>query len=165
MFMIRICVLLGFVFALQQLPARTPEDFHASTIKDSRVTNAPLFLSVTGKGRVFPFRDGQMLQVGREYTMIAVPDRGYIVTNWVKVIVFTETEYVYDQNGNPLPAITSVIRSPTEYTGNPVLKFTMQPVDVILNVPDVTTITVTTEWQANFVPGKRPGFNKGWWRK
>jgi hypothetical protein len=158
-------LLLAVLLGAHQLPAQTLGDIRASVVKDSNVTNAPLFLSITGEGRVVPFHNGQMLQVGREHIMVGVPDPGNAFTNWAMIKVFVTTEITFDQNGNQLPPLVTIIRSPPlNYTNSPVLKFTLQPINVIYS-NDVFTISEYTEWQANFVPGKRPDSDKNWWRR
>jgi len=158
-------LLLAVLLGAHQLPAQTLSDIRASVVKDSNVTNAPLFLSITGEGRVVPFHDGEMLQVGRKYTMVGIPDRENVFSNWATINVFVTTEITFDQNGNQLPPLVSTVSSPPlNYTNVPVLKFTIQPVNVIFS-NNIFSISEYTEWQANFVPGKRVGSDRGWWRR
>jgi hypothetical protein len=108
-------------------------------------------LYTDGPGRFFPFHDGQMLQVGRNYEMIAVPQWGYVFTHWTPVDVFTITEIKYDLDGNPLPPMVFTMVSPEqEVIRKPVLRFAMQPVEVILDVPGVENITLSRGWKAHF---------------
>jgi len=138
-------------FALQ-MPAQSSKDWQAPDSGRRAVTNAPLQLFVTGSGVVLPFHDGQMLEVGRNYSMIAIPDRGYAFTNWNPVDVFTFIETTLDSSGDPQSVTNTVLSPVPEFTSDPRLRFTMAPVSVLYDVPGVRTITMTEGWQANFVP-------------
>jgi hypothetical protein len=147
-------LLLTFIMAAQQLPAQLSDDNHGSAIKASDVSYAPLLLYTSGSGRIIPFEDGQMLPVGRRYFMIAIPDRGYVFTNWMPVSVFTTTAIVTN-NGVPTVLTNTITSTGPAYTRCPALIFTMQPVEVIED-NSLLTISVSEGWQANFVPaGKR----------
>jgi hypothetical protein len=151
---------LGVLLGVHQLSPQTVGDLHASVVKDNNATNAPLFLSITGEGRVVPFHDGEMLQVGRKYIMAAIPDRDYVFTNWTEVQVFILITSVTN-NGETFPT-TNTVEVPLVFTNNPVLRFTQQSVNVLFSSPD-SSLTESTEWRANFVPGRRPGSDRGWW--
>lgn len=158
----RTCLLLAVVLVVQQMSAQVPDDIHGSAVKDGEVTNAPLLLYTTGEGRILPFHYGQMLQVGRKYRMIAIPDRGFVFTNWNPVNVFTLTSAEIDYNTSPPTTnfVTSVDLSPVPaYTKNPLLRFTMEPEEVLFET-NGNSLTVGIGWQANFVPGRRPGFER-----
>src|SRR5882724_10455020 len=156
-----IFLLLALVLAVQPLPAQAPDDDHDPANQHGIASYAPLPLFTTGSGRIVPFQDGQMLEVGRSYVMAAIPHRGYIFTNWQPVNVFTETVITVDDNGVTNAPITSVVVSPAPpSSARPVLRFTMQPEIVVANIPGVVTITETSGWQANFVPGRRRGLDR-----
>lgn len=146
-------LLLTSILAAQQLPAQLSDDNHGSPIKASDVSYAPLLLYTSGAGRIIPFEDGQSLQVGRRYFMIAIPDRGYVFTNWTPVNVFTTTAIVTN-NGVPTVLTNTITSAGPAYTRCPVLKFTMQPVEVIED-NSLLTISVSEGWQANFVPARK----------
>jgi hypothetical protein len=130
--------------ALLSLGLQTPA-------QTSNISYAPLTVLTNGGGVVFFCHAGEMLEVGRRYAMLAVPDPGYEFTNWTRVDVFTISEIHLDESGNPT-TITSTVVSPTpDVITDPVLIFTMEPQVVILNVPGVRQITETIGWQANFV--------------
>jgi hypothetical protein len=156
----RICLLLALLLVAQRLPAQTQNDDHGPTFHRRNVSYAPLSLFTTGAGRIVPFEDGQMLQVGRNYVMAAIPQRGYVFANWQPVNVFTETITAVDDNG-VTNTITSMVPSlvPPSSTRQ-VLRFTMQPEVLITNIPGVVTITESSGWQANFVPARRHGFGR-----
>lgn len=157
-----IFILLALMSLTLQMPAQTTSDGHNSGFQSDAVSRAPLLLFTNGQGQVFPLRNGQifrlhngqMLEVGGNYVLEAVPDRGFAFTNWNPVRVFTFTEVILDESGNA-NTITNMVVSPVpNYTRNPVLRFTMQPVEVLYDVPGVGTITEGEGWQANFVPAR-----------
>jgi hypothetical protein len=153
-----IYILITLMSLALQISGQIVDDKHGPDCGNRDVTNAPLELIIVGSGQVFPFHDGQMLEVGRRYSMIAIPDRGYAFTNWQPVNVFNFTEITIDPQGNTNPPIISTVVSPVpEFTSDPRLSFTMQPVEVIFDVPGVRTITMSKGWQANFVPAIRGG--------
>ena len=121
------------------------------------INTAPLYLFTTGSGEITSLQNGQMLNVGQNYEMTALPDAGSIFSSWQPVNVFTFEQFTVDANGNPLPPIISMTDTPVpNYTYQPVLDFTMQPEMVLLNNPGVETITQSSGWQANFVPAPEP---------
>lgn len=117
-------------------------------------TQAPLPLYISGSGKVVPFHDGDMLDVGRKFVMTAVPDKGYVFTNWQQVAVFTIIQVNYDNEGQIIGAVTSTVPSLLlpEPAKNRVLHFTMQPEQVLEENPDGSGMTLSFGWQANFVP-------------
>ncbi len=144
------------MLAVQQLPAQMADDFHGSAVQRSDVSYAPLLLFTNGAGRIFPFDDGQMLEVGRRYFMVAIPDRGFAFSSWQPVNVFTFTEYVRDGSGGIIERTSTVVIPTPEYIKEPVLRFTMEPEQVLFDIPNVRVVTQSTGWQANFVPvGRR----------
>ena len=152
-------LLLAGIMAEQPLPAQLIDDAQSFAGNNKRnVSYAPLSLTINGAGRIFPFYDGQMLRVGRNYLMIVVPDRGYVFSGWTKVNVFTFTEFTLDPSGNPNPPIYSTVLSsvPTNIR-NPILGFEMEPINVLYDVPGVRIITQSFGWEANFVPRKKRG--------
>src|SRR5262245_59022173 len=86
---------------------------------------APLLLFTTGSGRVVPFHDGQMLEVGHRYVMTDVAEPGYKFANWNPVNVFTFIEQVLDGSGN-IQTVTNTVTSPVpRFTDRPALMFEM----------------------------------------
>ena len=149
-------LLLAAILAVQELPAQTASDIHGSVVQDSGDSFAPLRLFTDGGGRIVPYQDGQMLETGRGYVMVAIPNRGFAFSSWQPVTVFTFIEYSRGPSGTLVERTTmDVIRTP-EYIQERVLKFTMEPENVLLDVPTVREITVNFGWQANFVPESRP---------
>jgi hypothetical protein len=147
-------LLLAFALATPQLPAQTPDDITGYAARNREVSYAPLSLFISGEGKIVPFDDGQMLQVGREYVMRATPDRGYVFTNWTPVILFTFTEFITDQFGNIIARSTTVASPSPEQVKDPLLRFTMQPEEVLFDSP-ARKITMRTGWQANFAPARK----------
>lgn len=144
--------LFSLLLALALLPVEASDETFGAITRTSGVTYAPLFLLIQGNGRVLPFENGQMLPVGRDFELSAFPDRGYEFAYWSPVDVFTDTEVIYDSNGVPLPPRISVTISPIpKQIPRPSLRFTMQPVEVIVDIPGVRTLTRGEGWQATFV--------------
>ena len=150
------CLLLAAGLMVQQMSAQASDDIHGFNVKPGDVTNAPLLLYTTGEGGIFPFHDGQMLQVGREYRMMAVPDRGFVFTNWNEVNVFTLTSAEIDYNTSPPTTnfVTSVAFSPVPvFITNPLLRFKMAP-EMVLYDFNGNSLTESIGWEANFVTGR-----------
>ena len=113
---------------------------------------APLSLFINGGGSVSPLTNGELLEVGQTYNMVAIPDAGFAFNSWQPVNVFTFITLVTDTNGKT-NTVVSVVASPVPtYTKQPSLDFIMQPVVVIDDSPGVRTITESSGWQANFEP-------------
>jgi hypothetical protein len=121
-------------------------------------TLASLYLSISGSGEIYPFQDGQMLEVGQSYQMTAVPDSGFAFSSWQPVHVFTLTSTVI--GGTTAAPITNVTTSiipnlaPVYFTAA-VLPFTMQPVQVLYNT-NGNALTEGSGWPANFEPIPEP---------
>lgn len=120
---------------------------------------APLLLYINGSGKIVPFHDGDMLDVGRKYVMTAVPDRGYVFTNWVQVNVFAETQVCSECNPPVTNTSIEVIPLDPVPGKNRVLHFTMEPEQVLVESANFE-LTLDTGWQANFVPAARKGHAK-----
>ena len=113
-------------------------------------STAPLHLFVNGSGSISPFIDGQMLNIGQNYEMTAIPDAGSVFSSWQPVNVFTFTNITINPDGSTNPPTISVVPSLVPaYTNQASLDFTMQPVTVLTSTPSLT-ITESTGWQANF---------------
>jgi len=120
------------------------------------VSYAPLHLFINGAGGVSPVLNGEMLEVGRSYTMTAIPDTGFSFSSWQPVSVFTFTSFIVDVGGG-VSTNVSVIASPVpEYINTPSLSFTMQPEILVYDNPGVSTLTEGRGWQANFEPVPEP---------
>ena len=117
---------------------------------------APLYLFTTGSGSITPLQDEQLLEIGQSYDMAAIPDSGFVFSNWQPANVFVFAEVVMDSSGN-LSTNTSIVPSIIpDFTETPSLTFTMQPAQVIFDDPGVLTITQSRGWQANFEPVPEP---------
>ena len=53
-----------------------------NVVKFVHVLTAPLALEVRGRGAVTPFAAGQLLEIGRRYTLQATPLAGQVFSNW-----------------------------------------------------------------------------------
>ncbi|HEX3624739.1 MAG TPA: hypothetical protein VH280_04860 [Verrucomicrobiae bacterium] len=141
----KLLVLVALLFAAQWLSAQD--------------TRSPLLLYISGPGKIVPFHDGDMLDVGRKYVMTAVPDRGCVFTNWVQVNVFTEIAICsecYPPETNTETIIVPLAAQPVK---NRVLHFTMEPEQVLAESAGFE-LTMSTGWQANFVPDPRKPHRK-----
>jgi hypothetical protein len=120
---------------------------------EAQGTLTPLDLFTVGNGSITPFQNGQLLEVGQNYEMTAIPDPGFDFSSWQPVEVFTYTAFQLDYiNGNVITnTISNVfdVAAPT-YTTQPVLDFTMQAVTNINDNPGISTLTESSGWQANF---------------
>lgn len=95
-------------------------------------TNAPLALFINGGGSVSPLTNGELLQVGQSYNMVATPHAGFVFNSWQPVNVFTLTNIIIDTVNGGFQTNVSVTVSPLPtYTNEPSLSFIMQPVDVL----------------------------------
>ncbi|MEI6195447.1 MAG: hypothetical protein WCS42_14065 [Verrucomicrobiota bacterium] len=119
-------------------------------------TNAPLALFINGAGGIVPYEDGQMLRVGRSYTMMALPDRGYAFDNWQPVNVFTATTIYLDMNGEFVTNTARTVSPRAEYIHHRALRFMMQPETVVVDNSPSLKIISSKGWQANFVPRRNP---------
>ena len=143
------------MLTVSPLSAQTADSRIDSFIQDHDDSYTPLMLFTNGNGRIFPFRDGQMLETGRTYFMAAIPDRGYAFSSWQPVVVFTFIEYTRDPSGNLVERTSEDTVPEAQFTRDPILRFTMQPEQVLFDIPNVRTVTESFGWQANFVPAIR----------
>jgi len=143
--------LLLFVFnlAIQSLTAQTVDSQRPTP---GNRTYAPLNLFINGAGRIVPFEAGQMLCVGRSYTMLALPDRGYVLESWQPVNVFTSIIIYLDNNGEFVTNTATTVAPLPVYFNRRALRFTMQPEIVIVDNSPGFKIISSEGWQANFVP-------------
>ena len=122
----------------------------------AQTTLAPLPLFINGGGSVAPLTNGEVLEVGQTYNMVATPHPGFVFVSWEPVDVFTLTSTIIDTISWPGHILTnvdvSVILSPLPiYTNEPSLSFIMQPVDLLYDT-NGNTLTRSRGWQANFGP-------------
>src|SRR6266403_1139194 len=93
MLMRNISLLLAVILPALHVSAQAADGVRDPAARDGVVSYAPLSLFTSGGGRIVPFDDGQMLEIGRRYVMAAVPEAGFTFSNWTLVNVFTFTEY------------------------------------------------------------------------
>ena len=122
----------------------------------AQTTLAPLPLFINGGGSVSPLTNGELLEVGQTYNMVATPHAGFVFDSWELVDVFTLTSTIIDTISWPGHIVTNVDVSVTVsplpiYTNEPSLSFIMQPVD-LLHDTNGNTLTMSRGWQANFGP-------------
>jgi hypothetical protein len=115
-------------------------------------TEAPLCLFINGGGSVSPLTNGEFLEVGQDYNMVATPAAGFAFDSWQPVNVFTMTNFIYDTNGNSTPEASFDIAPIPTFTNQLSLDFIMQPVAVLIDIPGDITVTESRGWQANFDP-------------
>ena len=144
------------VLILELLPVKASDGTFDLIGEAKGTTYVPLLLSIQGNGEIVPFKNGQMLVVGHEYEMTAVPNRGYEFAYWSPVSVFTDTEVIYGGNNLPFETNSSVTISVSQRRIQiRSLHFSMQPVQVLIDLPGIRTLTATQGWQATFIKGGR----------
>ena len=115
-------------------------------------TNSPLALFINGGGSVSPLTNGELLQVGQSYNMVATPHAGFVFNSWQPVEVYTLTSIIIDTiNGGFHTNVSDIVSPLPTFTNEPSLSFIMQPVDVLYNA-NGNTLTLSRGWQANFGP-------------
>jgi hypothetical protein len=57
----------------------------------THVVMLPIIVSTSGSGAVTPNLNGKILEVGKRYTMTAIPSAGNILSNWVGSIITSES--------------------------------------------------------------------------
>lgn len=115
-----------------------------NTVNFVYVFKVPFFLTINGQGTVTPNYRGQQLQMGENYTMTAIPAKGFVFTNWYAVSLIQPLQ---DRNTNTVtPQLTGIIPSdpPFYLTNSPTLKFTMGGfLAYIANFVDIAPPVVT----------------------
>jgi hypothetical protein len=153
-----ILFLLVITMAGLRLPAQVTDDIQDAAVRDTNVAYAPLLLFTNGGGKIILHRDGQMLRVGQRYAIAAIPDRGFAFTNWSRVNEFCFTIVNYDTSGAAITNASTVLSEAPDSHRGAILIFTMEPVEVVADVPGVLTITESSGYQANFVPLPKRSF-------
>ncbi len=64
------------------------------------VLTSPLRLTINGNGIIGPFRDGQLLEIGRSYTLTATPGLGNLFSNWVGGVTSTNPTLRFTMSSN-----------------------------------------------------------------
>lgn len=113
-------------------------------------TLAPLYLLTSGSGSITPLHNGELLDVGTNYTMTAIPDSNFAFNSWQPVDVFLSVSLV--TNNGTVYGTTNTVFSPLPgYTVTSSLTFTMQPQQTLSN-----NTFLSAGWRANFVPVPEP---------
>jgi hypothetical protein len=99
------------VYAVDQMGNVSP----TNTVSFTVIRQSPMFVQISGQGRVNPNYDGQILTVGSVYKMKANPAHGYIFAGWsghleasTRVLSFTMADDISveaDFIPNPFPAV------------------------------------------------------------
>jgi hypothetical protein len=139
-----------FITALCLMLSNAPGQTLFRQRSHSPPEEAPFFLSINGPGHVIGPQDGQMLQVGRDYSMTAIPNRGHHFLGWNPVNVFTFVEYTVDESGNSVASTNTILSPIPGFIHKPALKFSVGAPEVIFNLPGVRTVIRSSGWQANF---------------
>ena len=143
--------LFGIILVLELLPVGASDGTFV-TGQANPTTYAPLILLTQGDGWVVRFENGQMLPVGREFRMSGVPKPGYEFAYWSPVSVFTDSEIIYSADDVPIETNNIVTISVSQQQiQSRSLEFTVQPAEVIVDIPGVRTLTRSAGWQATFV--------------
>ena len=122
------------------------------------VVSAALIVQIIGSGTVSPNYNGALLQVGRNYSMTAIPAKGCVLTNWKVVNFFLLTNTDFNEMGQPVSTNTSIIPSVLPGTNdNPTLNFEMFApmllyISTVTNSDSATNSTITEQrgYQAIF---------------
>ena len=129
--------------------------FLTSHSSGQETTYAPLQIFTNGPGRISPLQAGQMLVVGQNYSLAAMPDAGFAFHNWEWVDVFIETTRSTNGPGEVVTNVQTTVTSKHRFFTRPDLIFTAQPVFVQV-LSDQLTTTSAYGWRANFGPAREP---------
>lgn len=125
----------------------------------SQGTLAPLYVFINGSGSISPFQSAQLLEVGKNYEMTAIPDSGFIFSSWQPASIFLLISVEFDHGTSPPTTniVTSVNISPIpDYHEEATINFTLQPEKVLYDDSFGNLLTVYSGWQVNFVPVPEP---------
>jgi hypothetical protein len=132
-------------------PAQNPGTRDSPALLSSGGGRAPLVLFISGPGQVLPYHDGQLLEVGADYRMLAIPNRGAVFAGWNQVNLFVTTVATIDGAGYATNVTSTDISPMPISVRSPFLRFTVQPTNVLEEIPGYLSIKQITGWQANFV--------------
>jgi len=123
---------------------------------------SPLILFTNGSGCISNYRNGQMLQAGQSFYMLAAPRQGSVFAGWQQVKKAIEVKTVHYPSGVTVITTNTVISVAGKPNCKPWMEFIMQPVTV-RNVEDNPGNSIITEyhgWQANFAPVLAPVYKR-----
>jgi hypothetical protein len=145
-------LIISALFSLvQQIPAQSSRDPNNNLVQEEEVLFQPLHLYVSGEGKIYPFKDGKLIRVGRTCVLFEIPKRGWKFQNWQPVNVFT-TITTISYGGGGASYMTNTISTPQiEYINTSAVGFIMEPETVLEETP-LLKVTLSKGWQANFVP-------------
>ena len=75
------------------------------------VTSAPVIVEINGEGTVRPNLDGQLLQLGKSYSMTAVPAAGWTFAGWSGDVETNSTRVVFVMESNLVLQANFVVNS------------------------------------------------------
>jgi hypothetical protein len=133
-------IFFALTLALEQLPAQAGPGS----------SSAPLLLFSSGGGTISPLQSGQQLEVGKGYSMKAIPNAGYKFANWQRVLVSIDVENVKYPSGAVTDSSNATIMPFQESVKTPSVGFVMAPVTASTNNFGYSTRTQGIGWQANF---------------
>lgn len=82
-----------------------------SVIFSCAVTSAPVVVEINGEGTVHPNLDGQLLQLGKSYSMTAVPAAGWGFAGWSGDVETNSTRLVFVMESNLVLQANFVVNS------------------------------------------------------
>lgn len=137
----RIVLILAVMLAVQRLPAQS----------GTEGPSAPLLLCTNGCGTISPYNNGQMLEVGHNYTLSACPASGFSFDGWRQVTMATTVQVTrYPSDAWEITTNTYVVRRGRIFVHSLYIIVPAVSVSVSSNGPSVTTVTRTEGWEADF---------------
>lgn len=122
-----------------------------------------LTLITNGPGSIFIFQDGHLLPhgrtpaVGHRIELLALPDKGFVLSNWNPVNVYTLGSTIIDNLTDPptTNTQTSTVLSPVSaFTKSPWIRFKLESPTVEYDANEMF-LARALGWEANFVPIKK----------
>jgi uncharacterized repeat protein (TIGR02543 family) len=105
----------------------------------TNVVGAPLTVSISGQGNVTPNLNGQWLEIGRSYTITALPAAGFAFTNWTGDIAGTTAQLTFVMQSN-LTLTANFVDA-----GRPTIVVTSPAANTILTNSSVTLQGTTSD--------------------
>ncbi len=133
------------VLAMEQLSAQA----------GPKTSSAPALLFTSGGGTISPLQGGQQLEVGKDYSMNAIPNTGYKFSNWQRVEVSIDVDNVKYPSGAVTGSSNATIVPLGGSVTTPSVNFRMAPVTVSTNNYGFHTHTEGAGWRANFTPADK----------
>jgi glucose/arabinose dehydrogenase len=119
-------------------------------------TNSPVLVQIVGSGTVSPDYNGQLLEIGKSYTMIARPAKGFALAGWSLLNIFEFIETTVDNTGSNSITTTNIVISPVPPAGGPRLNFVMYAPELIYYATNGNSTTRSFGYRAVFVDAAKP---------